>query len=93
VADLANIAAAQSVGYTVTQTDFGAGKTPRYKTVLEKPIAGDVGQSGSMLRAYGESSASAGAADTAALASLNGQRSYRYAGKGSHGGTLTVDVS
>jgi hypothetical protein len=94
MSDLADLSAAQSAGYTVTRCDKAAGAhSPRYTTVLEKPIVGDVGQSGSMLRAYGESDSSSGAADTQALAALNAQRAYRYGGTGSNGGVLTVDVS
>jgi hypothetical protein len=93
MADHANIAAAQAAGYTVTRHDRGASSTlPRYTTVIEKWLVGEAGQNGFPLRATGESNVSANAADSAALASLNSQRSYRYAGKGSHGGSLTIDV-
>jgi hypothetical protein len=80
MADLANISAAQSAGYTDVRLDRGAGthETNRYLTTLEKWLVG-AGQGGFLLRAYGESSSSADAADTVAVASLNAQRAQRYA--------------
>jgi hypothetical protein len=64
------------------------------KFVLEKWLVGDAGPSGFNMRAYGESDSSSGAADTEALNALNAQRTFRYAGKGSHsGGSLTEDES
>jgi hypothetical protein len=93
MADFANSAAAQAAGYKLIQLDRGAGHPYRFSTTLEKWLTGDVGQSGSALRAYGESSASQAAADAQALAGLNAQRAHRYAGKGSNGGGLTIDVN
>jgi hypothetical protein len=71
----------------------GLAQLPRYSTTIEKYVVGDTGQSGSTLRAYGESSVSQAAADSQALGAINAQRSHRYAGKGSHSGTLTIDVT
>lgn len=97
-ADLANAAAAVSAGYSKTQIDMGAGKSPRYRTVLEKYVTGD-SASGSPLRAYGESDVSAAAADTQAVNALNKQRQHRYGTDGTNvnkgsrsGATLTTDL-
>jgi hypothetical protein len=95
----ASAAAAVTAGWTKMQLDRGASVNPRYETTFEKHLTGQAGQSGGPLRAYGVSNVSAAAADTAALASLNGFRDYRYgtpaAGGNfgsSGGGALTVDV-
>lgn len=93
MADFANTAAAQAAGYKLIQLDRGSGHPYRFTTVLEKWVTGDVGQSGSNLRGYGESSVSQAAADTQALGAINAQRTHRYVGKGSHGGTITLDAN
>jgi hypothetical protein len=60
--------------------------------VLEKKLVGGVG-SGVMYRAFGVG-ASQAAAETAALADLNGKRQLRYNGtKDSFGVTLVADVN
>lgn len=102
MSDFASISAAETAGYieTVTQENDGS-----YLVVLEKPIVGPTGESGSNLRAYGEGSSQA-AAEAVALDALNAQRAFRYAGtssipvdddsftdNGSRGTTLTEDVS
>jgi hypothetical protein len=74
MADLANIAAATAAGYKeVVGTRGGI----TYVT-LEKTLSGPSGGDVFMLRAHGEG-ANQGAAETAALASLNAQRADRYA--------------
>jgi hypothetical protein len=104
MADHANIAAAQSAGYTVNRfTQRGVNITE-----LEKWMTGQTGQAGWMLRARGESTVSSAVADANALAALNAQRAHRYAGVSSTGGdyrygpggltgtrgsTLTTDVN
>jgi hypothetical protein len=92
MADFANTAAAQAAGYKLIQLDRGAGHPYRFSSTLEKWVTGDVGQSGVNLRGYGESPSSQASADAQALAALNGQRAHRYAGKGSNGGSITIDV-
>jgi hypothetical protein len=90
--DFASIAEATAAGYIRTQCDKGAGASElRYTTVLEKRLVGDAGQG--VARAYGECDSSANAADPIALAALNVQRAWRYAGTGSHGGSMTEDVT
>jgi hypothetical protein len=64
----------------------------RYEVVLEKQLLGGR-QSGVMFRAFGQGSSQA-AAETQALADLNGKRRARYAGANdSFGARLTVDVN
>lgn len=77
-ADLASAAAAVTAGYTKTQYDWGAAKNPRYETLFEKHMLGIPGYSGGPVRHNGQSNVSAAAADTAALAALNGWRKNRY---------------
>ena len=95
--NLADKTAAQTAGYVFTTTDRGAAAVPRYFTVAEKRITGGAGQSGSMLRAYGEGSLQANA-EAQAVAALNAQRDFRYGkaaaggSKDSAGNALTVDA-
>lgn len=113
VTDLADVAAAQSAGYRLLQNDRGpssgapnlsASQPPRFQSTLEKWLLGGAGDSGFMLRAYGESNASAAAADAAAVSALNDIRQQRYGGAGGRasgdaesanakGATLQVDVN
>jgi hypothetical protein len=107
VTDFANLAAAQSAGYATIQQDRGANATyDRFVTVLEKWATGPGGSgtAGHMRRATGVSSASQGAADTAAVSALNAQRRHEYGGAPgrasgdgdsphSRGGSHTIDVS
>lgn len=99
MSDHASVAAAITAGYIKTQTDMGAAfKGNRFRTLLEKPIIGEPGKSGSMLRAYGESSVDAATADAQALAALNGARNVTYgtgaaSNKGGLGGAMTHDVN
>ena len=86
--DLASAAAAVSAGYTKTQSDRGAGTSPRFLTTFEKQLGGNTGQAHANSRAIGTSDVSAAAADTAALNSLNGQRNIRF-GTGATAGTDT----
>lgn len=83
--DLASPAAAVSAGYSKTQVDRGSAFKggAQYLTIFEKWLTGEPGGNGFNHRATGESSASAAAADTAATANLNQQRSNRY-GKGAN---------
>jgi outer membrane usher protein FimD/PapC len=96
--DLADHAAATAAGYQRIQYDRGAGKSPRYVSRYEKPTIGATGAAGGLTTAEGHSASSQAAADTAALASLNGARGHRY-GKGASanqdakGGTLSFDVN
>lgn len=76
--DIASAAAAVSAGYAKTQTDYGAGKSPRFVTVFDKTAAGSSAQAHGPLRSVGTSDVSAAAADTQALAALNGMRNVRY---------------
>lgn len=113
VTDFANPAAAVTGGYAKTQIDRGAAPTTpnynasqplRYSTRFEKPVTGTNTDSGAVLAAYGESSASAAAADTQALLVLNAIRRARYGGSpgrasgdgdspNAEGGTHTVDTT
>ena len=96
--NLADDAAVIAAGYKKTQTDFGASAVPRYQTCYAKPISGYAGGSGSLAQAHGVSNVSAAAADTAAVAALNGWRNARYGfaaaggNRGPAGVALTVDV-
>jgi hypothetical protein len=95
MADLASIAAAQTAGYKEIVLDRGStyGAT-RFEVTLEKPIVGESGASGGVLRSYGQGSTQA-AAEAQALAGLNEQRAHRYGraggNKGAYGSTLTID--
>lgn len=94
MADLADLAAVVSAGYKEIVVDRGAGANPatRYMVTLEKQLVGGR-RSGVMYRAFGEGSSQA-AAETQALANLNGKRALRYNGANdAYGGPLTVDVS
>lgn len=98
MANLADAAAAVAAGYSKTQTDFGAGKSPRYMTIFEKLVVGASDQSHAEIRAVGTSDTSAAAADTVAVSALNGFRNIRYgtgstAGRDSQGKTHTFDAS
>ena len=103
VTDYANEAAALFAGYKKVQIDRGATSSPRFVTHLEKIVTG-AGMSGGRQVATGTSDASAGAADTAALASANAQRRHKYGGSPgrasgdgdsphSNGTAHTVDVT
>jgi hypothetical protein len=98
MADLASIAAATTAGYKEIVLDRGASYgADRFFVTLEKHLTGDVGQSGAPFRAYGQGATQA-AAETQALAGLNAQRFHRYggytsSGRGSNGGTITLDVN
>lgn len=82
---LASVAAATAAGYILQRVDFGdqsaypradsAPKRKRYQTHFTK---NGLGPNASRIRALGESDTSAAAADTAALAALNGQRQTIY---------------
>lgn len=97
--DLASAAAAVTAGYSKTQTDRGVGAaSPRYITVFEKYLVGGSDEAFAIARAIGTSDVSAAAADTAALAALNGGRNLRYgtgatAGRDSQGKQHTFDAS
>lgn len=113
VTDFANPAAAVTAGYAKTQIDRGVADyrdrnpAPRYATVFSKPVTGASGaggDSGQMIRGFGESSASAAAADTQATAALNADLRHRYGGSpgrasgdsdspSARGGTHTKDVT
>lgn len=93
--DHANEAAATGAGWKKVQIDYGAGKSPRYATEFSKNIGGGNRSSANDVH-RGESDASAAAADTAALAALNGARKIRYgagaaAGTDGRGSSLTFD--
>lgn len=62
---------------TITQENDGS-----YFVTLERHLVGPDGEGGFELRAYGHGSDQA-AAETQALAALNAQRAYRYAGSSS----------
>lgn len=98
MSDHANHAAATAAGYARIQIDRGAGKSPRFVSRYEKPMIGEVGASGHLWVAEATSDVSQAAADTAVLAALNSQRSYRYGPNagvnfGSKGSVLVVDSS
>jgi hypothetical protein len=76
--DLADNTAATSAGYRRIQEDRGAGKSPRYVSRYEKQMKGELGQGGFLVRQEGYSDVSQAAADTTALAALNGFRKHRY---------------
>src|SRR5262245_36803691 len=95
MADFADAAAAVAAGYTKRQVDRGASlplqmnNQLRYRTILEKTLT-----LAGLWQAFGESSTSAAAADTQAVASLNANRRHRYAGPtDAYGNVLTLDVS
>jgi hypothetical protein len=88
VNDFANAAAAVAGGFAKTQVDRTAtpggpndkNPAPRFLTRFEKYVVGAVGDGGHLIVAEGESSASAAAADTQAVAALNRQLSHYYGG-------------
>jgi len=95
-ADLANDAAVLAAGYTKVQTDYGALKNPRYETTYARHLTAQPGASGGPVRATGVSNTSAAAADTQAVAALNGFRKHRYGAdtavnSGSAGSAHTTD--
>jgi hypothetical protein len=96
MSDHANETAATTAGWRKVQTDRGAGSSPRYITRFEKNV-GNVGNRSSAVDSHqGESDVSQAAADTAALAALNGGRKLRYgagatAGTDGRGTSLTFD--
>jgi hypothetical protein len=94
--DHANNAAAVAAGWTRTQTDRGAGRSPRYQTTYEKHIGGGA-RSGAADRHDGFSDVDQATADTIALNSLNGMRQKRYgvagsAGTDGRGASLSFDA-
>lgn len=96
--DLADWTAAAAAGYVRVQLDKGAAANPRYYTTIEKHLIGAVGDGQHRIRAEGESNVSQAAADSQALAALNGQRKSRYGastavGTSGRGGAHTVDSS
>lgn len=111
VTDHADAAAVVAAGYRKTQIDRLApgpndkNPAPRYVTRFEKPITGAAGDSGPDLGGkWGESSVSAAAVDTQAVAALNDARQHQYAGspgrafgsaesQTARGGTQTADVT
>jgi hypothetical protein len=99
MSDLADHAAATAAGYQRVQVDRGASFTGnRYLSRYEKMHTGAAGDSGYLLKADGESNVSQAAADTQALAALNGQRKLRYgagaaAGSSGKGQPHTFDVT
>ena len=103
VTDLADNAAAVAAGYTRVQTDYGASKSPRYVSRYEKPIVGEPGSAGGLLKADGTGSDVQATADANALAALNAARRHRWGGSpgrtsgsansvGSKGGTTVEDT-
>lgn len=97
--DLATVAAATGAKYIRTQTDRGTGFKGggRYVTIFEKLVTDSEPGSQHRFEARGESDTSQAAADTNALASLNGQRVSKYgagatAGKKGNGTQLTIDT-
>lgn len=114
VTDFANAAAAVTAGYAKTQIDrgappatpnFNASQPLRYSTRFEKANTGaSASDSGGLTSAYGESAASAAAADTVALNALNANRRAKYGGSpgrasgdgdspNAKGGSHTVDLT
>jgi len=94
MSDLANIAAATAAGYKLTETDAGAGRSPRYRCYLAKMITGGSHQAGFEFRAEGHSDALAASARTNCLAALNDQRKQRWgAGATPNKDTLGVNSS
>ena len=94
MADLADLAAATTAGYKEIVLDRGSGASPatRYEVTLEKQLVGGR-QSGGLYRAFGVGVSQA-AAETQALANLNGKRALRYNGANdAYGAVLTVDVN
>lgn len=94
MADLADIAATVTAGYKQITLDRGATWTAssRWEVTLEKQLVGGR-QSGVTYRGFGVG-ASQAAAETQALANLNGKRALRYNGTtDSFGTTLVVDVN
>lgn len=94
---LADNTAAVAAGYTRVQTDRGAGKSPRYLSRYSKPVIGEPGATGGLLRADGNSDVDQATADAQALAALNGQRNLKYGvgatgNKGGYGSTMTHDT-
>jgi hypothetical protein len=90
---LADKTAAQTAGYSFTTVDRGSSHPAavRFFCTAEKRIMGGSGQSGSMLRAYGEASSQA-AAEAQAVAALNAQRDFRY-GKAAASPAFTINHS
>lgn len=95
-ADLADIPAAQTEGYNLTQQDRGAAAVPRYFTMLSKPIQGDGTTGGRIRQIQGRGDSSQALADANALSSLNAVRRYIYGtdatnvNKGQSGNALVV---
>jgi hypothetical protein len=96
--DLADNAAALAAGWTRVQTDRGVGRSPRFTSEYEKPTIGAVATASGTNTSggFGGADASQAAADTIALAALNGFRRLRYgadatAGKDGRGGQHTHD--
>jgi len=106
VTDFANVAAAQSAGYSLTQWSRVVGGVPTFSTLLEKTLSGGGTNGGAGFRfaANGESTVSQAAADTNALTALNAQRRAHYGGAPgrasgdgdsphSRGGTHVIDAT
>ncbi|MDF2753411.1 MAG: hypothetical protein K0S82_1794 [Gaiellaceae bacterium] len=93
-----NIAAAVGAGFKQITTDRGAASSvnDRFEVTLEKHLVGGALRRGSIMRATGQG-ATQGAAETAAVASLNAQRDLRYgksgSGKDSDLNSLATDVA
>jgi hypothetical protein len=95
MSDHANNAAAVAAGWTRTQIDYGAAKSPRFMTTYEKVAA--VGPTGAgpalpPLRASAMDDVQA-TADTKALAALNNQRGHRYGTGATVNSGHTFDVT
>jgi hypothetical protein len=118
VTDLANDAAVTGAGYAKAQVDRGTtnpnnpkdvntAQNPQFLTRYQKHVVGAAGGRGDSweeLVAEGESTVSAAAADTAAVANLNAIRRHRYGGSpgrasggvesvSPRGGTHTADTT
>jgi hypothetical protein len=102
--DLADNTAATTAGYKRVQLDRGAGKSPRYISRYEKPIAGEPGSSGQLWVHEAGSDVSQADVDAIVLNALNAARRHRYGGSpgraseastnspGSRGGAMTTDL-
>lgn len=97
MSDHADNTAIVAAGYKRTQTDRGAGRSPRFLTAYAKPMVGEPTATGCEFRAEVGSDVSQADADAKAIVALNAGRKQRYgataAGSGSRGGALTIDVS
>jgi hypothetical protein len=93
--NLANDAAVIAAGYAKTTCDRGTS----FETTYSKHMAGYASGNNIVATATGYSTVSAAAADTQAVAALNGWRNHRYGfdatarSLGPFGTAMTVDVS